>query len=178
MALNFEADEIREDYLKIFTNPEVIKIVMDFKVSSDRLDDLFVDIAKAVPVSYALSEFILVILLLFHGNADVERGFSVNTHRISENLKEETVIARRVISETVQRAGGVSKVPLTNKVLTACREASKVYKAKLKQQEEENKDKQDSASQKRRICVLFIYHTANVVKWDKDHSLKKVLLCK
>ena len=56
-----EADEIREDYLKVFTNPEVIKIVKDFKVSSDRLDDLFVDIAKAVPVSDALSEFILVI---------------------------------------------------------------------------------------------------------------------
>ena len=33
-----EADEIREDYLKVFTNPEVIKIVKDFKVSSDRLN--------------------------------------------------------------------------------------------------------------------------------------------
>jgi hypothetical protein len=39
--------------------------------------------------------FVQKVLLLFHGNADVEQGFSINKECIIENLTEESLIAQR-----------------------------------------------------------------------------------
>ena len=40
-----------------------------------------------------------MILCLCHGNGDVERGFSMNKHTLSDNLGGETLIARFVCEE-------------------------------------------------------------------------------
>ena len=36
-------------------------------------------------------------MILSHGNANVERGFSVNSEYLVENMKNETLIAQRLI---------------------------------------------------------------------------------
>lgn len=41
--------------------------------------------------------FLKTIFILFHGNAAVERGFSVNKECISENMKKELLIEQRHI---------------------------------------------------------------------------------
>ena len=44
---------------------------------------------------------VLKLLLLSHGQATVERGFSVNKEMIVENQQEQSLVARRVIKDHI-----------------------------------------------------------------------------
>ncbi len=50
------------------------------------------------------------LLLLSHGEADVERGFSVNNSTSVVNLTEHNLVAKRVIKDLIQSVGGITKV--------------------------------------------------------------------
>ena len=49
------------------------------------------------------------LLLISHGQASVERGFSVNRQIEVENLHEESVVAQRLICDHVHSAGGIQQ---------------------------------------------------------------------
>ena len=49
--------------------------------------------------------FIKKILILSHGNATLERGFSVNKECVVMNLEKERLVAQRLVYDTVQVAG-------------------------------------------------------------------------
>ena len=68
----------------------------DRKVS--RLDDFFfatVGIQNYKELSYVLK----IILILSHGQASVERSFSVNKSILGVNMKVESIVARKVIRD-------------------------------------------------------------------------------
>lgn len=52
------------------------------------------------------------LLLLSHGQAEVEHGFSTNKEVETCNLTEEGIVAQRFICDHVRVCGGVTKVPL------------------------------------------------------------------
>ena len=56
-----------------------------------RLDDFYCSMLKSEKYSDLL-EFLKVLLILSHGNAAVESGFSINKDMIVENLKEDSLI--------------------------------------------------------------------------------------
>jgi len=58
-----------------------------------------------------------MVLVLSHGQATVERGFSVNRQTEAENLDEQTVVARRIICDHVQFVGGIDRVDVCSKQL-------------------------------------------------------------
>ena len=83
-----------------------------FSWRMDRLDDFLLPLVKGqfdklVPV-------LRILLILSHGQAAVERGFSVNNELEVENLQERSLVAQRLVCEYVKLHGGVSQVPLTN----------------------------------------------------------------
>ncbi|XP_063731298.1 uncharacterized protein LOC134858964 isoform X3 [Eleginops maclovinus] len=84
---------------------------ISFKPMQKRLD-VFLHgfIGKAYPDLWA---FCKTLLLLSHGQASVERGFSVNKEIETENMQEETLVAHRLVYDYVAIHGGVTKVPLT-----------------------------------------------------------------
>ena len=55
-----------------------------------RLDDFMVSIQSDKEDLAVLYEVIQMVLILIHGNAQMERGFSVNGDIQSENLQEES----------------------------------------------------------------------------------------
>jgi hypothetical protein len=71
------------------------------------------------------------LLLLSHGQATVERGFSVNKEVEADNMKEDTVVAQRVICDYISVCGGVLKVPLTKELLAAAASARSQYRLHL-----------------------------------------------
>lgn len=73
------------------------------------------------------------LLLLSHGQATVERGFSVNKEVEADNMKEDTVVAQR-ICDYVSVCGGVLKVPLTKELLAAAASARSQYRLHLDQE--------------------------------------------
>ena len=58
------------------------------------------------------------LLLLSHGQASVERGFSVNTVVETVNMQEDALVSHRLVCDYVNMHGGVTKVPLTKELLT------------------------------------------------------------
>ena len=57
------------------------------------------------------------LLLLSHGQASVERGFSINKEISVENMTVQTLISQRVIKDHLLNVGGVTKVSLTKELL-------------------------------------------------------------
>ena len=51
-----------------------------------------------------------LLLLLSHGQASVERGFSVNKEIATSNLMEHNLIAHRVIKDHAQSVGGLKQL--------------------------------------------------------------------
>ncbi|XP_061665740.1 uncharacterized protein LOC133495288 [Syngnathoides biaculeatus] len=84
------------------------EIISEFNISQDRLETLFHS-TRHRQESQQFRELWGVIeqlLLLSHGQASVERGFSTNKELTEDNLSKESLIARRQIVELVQQYGG------------------------------------------------------------------------
>jgi len=59
------------------------------------------------------------VLVLSHGQATVERAFSVNKGVYQQKVKEDSFIAQRIVSDYVNHASGVQHVPITKKLLAS-----------------------------------------------------------
>ena len=80
------------------------------------------------------------LLLLSHGQATVERGFSLNKEVTVENMKKATLIARRHIVDYCRNVG-VTKVEITKGMLVSASSARQKY---LQHLEKIKKDKVDA----------------------------------
>ena len=61
----------------------------------------------------------VVKVLLSHGQATVERGFSVNREVETVNMHEETIVAQRLICDHIYSVGGVLNVALSKELASA-----------------------------------------------------------
>ena len=71
------------------------------------------------------------ILVLSHGQATVERGFSINSKLMVENKKSETYVAQRLVIDAINRAGGVDKLEITNEMILDVKNARQKYEQHL-----------------------------------------------
>ena len=86
-----------------------------------------------------------MLLILSHGQAAIERGFSVNKECSEDNQSEKGVIARHQVLDGIRCAGGVLNVKLTPSLKVSCRGARQKYHANLK-----NNPRNDSEETKKR----------------------------
>ena len=89
----------------------------NFNPVCTRVDIFYSEQLKSFPKLFSLIKMLLV---LSHGQASVERGFSVNKEVEVENLMKQSVVAQRVVCEAVKSAGGVSEIKLVNELMTSC----------------------------------------------------------
>ena len=111
-----------------------------------------------------------MILCLFHGNADVERGFSVNKYCLSENLSEESLIARRIVWEKVSLVKGAINVDLNKSLLNYCKNASTRRRDFNKRKNEENEEKQMENIRKKKFQTQLA-----VLEEEKAQMMKTML---
>ena len=93
--------------------------------SSDRLDYYYFQICNSDNVSalnFKLKKVLKIVLTLSHGQAEVERGFSLNKEVTVENLSEGNLVARRLLCQFVNRKKVVSK-----EMLVTCGRAWQKY---------------------------------------------------
>jgi ribosomal protein S8 len=98
-----------------------------------------------------LSELVKALLVLSHGQAAVERGFSVNKEIEIENMKGQTLVAQRIICDHVKHAGGILGVDLTKDLLLSARMSRHRYEAYL---EDERRKKKTLQERNKRKCVI------------------------
>ncbi|KAJ8385597.1 hypothetical protein AAFF_G00184590 [Aldrovandia affinis] len=90
------------------------------------------------------------LLILSHGQASVERGFSVNKEVETTNIMGDTVVARRLVCDYVALHGGVTKVPLTKELLKSVEAARTRYCDYLT--EERRKKELEAKARKRKAA--------------------------
>ena len=92
------------------------------------------------------------VLLLSHGQADVERGFSVNRQVEADNLSQEGFVARRTICDHVAAVGGLQHVDVSfPSLIVAAASARQLYQQYLDKQRQE--EQAASTTRKRKAQV-------------------------
>ena len=112
-----------------------------------------------------LLELVKKLLTLSHGQAAVERGFSVNKEVEVENMKHQTVIAQRLICDHIRSVGGIQNVDLNKDLLLSIKGARQKYEAYL----EKAREKERSAIEigKRKHMLEVISELNKKKNWNK-----------
>ena len=97
-----------------------------------RLGEFYFETVK-VGVNYrVLSKVLLFIFTLGHGQASIERGFSINSNMLSENMKEISLVSRRIINNfMLSNKSKVHQVEINMEMIKAVSSASLKYKTYL-----------------------------------------------
>ncbi|XP_052221862.1 uncharacterized protein LOC127838275 isoform X1 [Dreissena polymorpha] len=131
-----DCDKVYEEYNKLIDRIPLIgvKTFSEFDLKKDRLDAFY---AKILTNDFGhLKNVVCLILVLCHGQSDVERGFSVNKELVVENLAKETLIGQRIICDYVKTVGGVLNVPITKDLLKSVQSSNAKYNAHLSVEKE------------------------------------------
>jgi len=155
-----EADVITNEYTR-YIDEVVAKNkskYSDFQSSpnsegdTDRIDVLFYDTVSSNKAFSKLWQVVKQVLVLFHGQASVERGFSVNKEVKeveAENFDTSTVAAKRLICNHMRAIGGLMNVDIHNKQHhISCSTARQRYFTYLADQKKMKKDEGKSRKRK------------------------------
>ena len=121
-------------------------------------------------------------LSLSHGNADVERSFSVNKNVVTAErvrLGQDTLCALRLVKEAIRINGGgqVSGIVITQRMLQLARSAYSVYKEHLEKQRAEEASKRMAAKQEhdKRMEEQRLEKNAERMNQEKKEAKNKLV---
>ena len=169
------ADEAYDQYSSLKSDVEVANIDVS---KIERLDDFYF---KQMKVSKypQLASVIQIILTLSHGQADVERGFSVNAGVLQDNMKEDSIVSKRLVKDyLISNSLQPHTVEVSSQLRASCRHARQRYQQYL---EEKKKEKEkDAAASAKEILSMEINELqekiANIEKTIKVLDEKYVSL--
>lgn len=144
-------DKVLQDFREFLDVAAASSAFADFDPMSDRVDTLLYENIASKSAWKSLWHVIQILLVMSHGQASVERGFSVNKQVMVENMKAESVIAQRVIADSIRAAGGLEKIIITKELQMSASSARQRYLAYLDDQRKENESK-TKASKKRSLA--------------------------
>ncbi|KAK0151781.1 hypothetical protein N1851_006845 [Merluccius polli] len=123
----------------------------EFDPKTDRVDNLLYETMGSKPSFSSVWDVVKVLLVLSHGQASVERGFSINKEMIVENQKEKSLVAQRLIVDHVRSVGGINKVEITKELLLSAAGARQKYHGYL--DEEKRKKERQGIDMKRKALT-------------------------
>ena len=139
------ADRAKVQYIKFIGNKKVMEKMKQFDIIKDRADEFYMNVFSDVPHFPELEEVVKLCVILSHGNARVESGFSINELIMDVNMKEQSLVAQRIVYEGVMTEGGPIKADINSVMMKSVKQASRRYRLAL----EENKQKQTEGEKKR-----------------------------
>lgn len=144
--------------------------LQNYEKDHERLDSFFVRLLKHDASFSQLWAVVKLLLLLSHGQASVERGFSINKQVAVENLAELSYISQRVICEAVKSHGGLLNVPISKELKASVRQARHRYAAYLDEQKKQALSRQAASKRKELEQELDKMH-------GRKSKLQKTLKC-
>ncbi|GBN30103.1 hypothetical protein AVEN_85793-1 [Araneus ventricosus] len=117
-----------------------------------------------------LWQVVKLCFIFSHGNASVERGFSVNKTMLVENLKEQSLINQRRAYDGIKSLGGVENVSITKRMLLAVRGARHRYRADLMRKKEYLDKKTSKTQEKRKLEneLQQLYNQKSKIRLEKE----------
>lgn len=89
----------------------------DFDYKKERVDTVLFTFFSNRPALSALWNVVSMCLILSHGQASIERGFSVNKQMEEDNLSTCSLISLRAIYDYIKYVGGIQKIQVTKTML-------------------------------------------------------------
>lgn len=128
-----DVDKLEKQY-KTFLEDVVTRHLSefrDFRTVTDRVDELLSKYMSSNPDFKELWGIVEKLLLVSHGQATVERGFSINKSVEKDNLSEHSHVAIRAICDYVNHVGGVVNVKVDKELRSAASSGRLKYNAYL-----------------------------------------------
>jgi len=148
-----ECDTVNSQYTHFLDMivPQYHSEFRDFKPYEDdaRVDVLLYERLNNAQDYNKLWHVVKMVLLVSHGQASVERGFSVNKQVAVENLEMRSFEAQRLICDHVRNAGGILELDYSNALLMAAAGARQKYAAHLDDLQRKKATTEKSNKQKR-----------------------------
>ena len=141
------ADKAERSYKEFIKSDDIKEKMVNFE---ERLDLLYIPLLKN---HQELLLMVKLVLILSHGNARVESGFSINDDLLVENMKEESMIATRLVLEGVIKDGGLQNVVVTRKMMEEVDKARKRYHTNLELQREQQTAYERRKQEKRKLSA-------------------------
>ena len=130
-----ECDQAFTQFSKLLeeSSPTLLPAFKKFH-AGNRLDKFYFETIKVGVDNKALSKVLILIFTLGQGQASIERGFSINSNMLSENMKEKLLISRRTIKDfMVSNKLKAHEVEINNEMIKAVRSASLKYKSYIEE---------------------------------------------
>lgn len=125
------ADKVKTEFGAFISSSHVKKEISEFNCENDRLDILYYSLLSSNVRYQNLFAFVKNVLVISHGNATVESGFSVNKALLIENLQEKSVVALRTVYDSVADVGGLLNVDVSKRMILSARNAHSYYQEEL-----------------------------------------------
>lgn len=148
------ADRIEREFKDLCTRPAVIELMKGF-TRNERLDHFWKNVTVSNNVPLEFMSFLKKIFVMSHGNASVERGFSVNGECLVENQSQQSLIAQRLVWEGIRNAGGVDKVTITKEMIHYARNSCARYHEALDNQKKELAEADRQAKERKRANQIM-----------------------
>ena len=103
-------------------------------------------------------------LLISHGQATVERGFSANKQAIEVNQSETSLVSRRTIKDHIDFVGGLKNVVVPEPMIKSCSQARQRYLAHQREKKKTSRSTEERGKKK-----AHSWRTRPTQKEAKDH---------
>lgn len=143
------------------------KSYLDCASSSSRLDDFYSSLLIGKLTYKEIWQVIKLVLILAHGNANVESGFSVNKNLLVENLLEQSLVAQRTVDNALRFYETIPKIPITQAMLSNVRAAHRRYEDSLQEAKISQKEEDKKKAEKRKISL-------EIKKLEEIRKVKKL----
>ncbi len=103
----------------------------------------------------------------------MESGFSVNEDLLVENLTERSLVAQRMVYDTIKCAGGTLSININKEMMQKCRSAHSAYQEFLEKEKKKNKDKVKEAEDSKRIRLEILARQTNARRLQESAEKEK-----
>ena len=119
-----------------------------FDHSRDRIDDFLHELVSPKVGFKTLWHVLKGLLIISHGQASVERGFSFNKEVSQLNLVERSFVSQRIILDHLIHVGGPLHVSVSPALLASCSDARKKYTGFLEVQRKKKEEREAAVKRK------------------------------
>ena len=155
-----------------------------FNQKTQRLDQFYYNLLKGKEEFQELWQIVERILVLSHGQAKVERGFSVNEDMLLPNMKKETLVGMRLVYDTMKSQDvKIHEFNITDKMVQSCSQARAKYdiylvdqtKAKAQQAAKRKASENEASYLKEKKKLKLLEEEAESCMKESDKKATKAL---
>ncbi|XP_030847404.1 uncharacterized protein LOC115926629 [Strongylocentrotus purpuratus] len=131
--LKDSCDDILREYSEACDEASRSAEMRDFDPKKERLDSVMCKFLSESRYS-TLLKLVRMLLVLSHGQASIERGFSINNEVEEDNLLGHSLISLRAIYDHIKYVGGIKNVTIDKSIMLAASAGRQKYHIYLDEQ--------------------------------------------